>query len=801
MFSRLLKGRKEATPAVETEPVARKKKKSSRKTPSTRRSKSRSSSRKEYSEDANSSVSGHQQVQDSNRYSTNSSYRTDDEELGNGDGVTAEDKFVSYYNQKRATESVDLVAGQQLSPSNSIPETYGSGDHLAEMTASIRKKQMDELEYRRRQRAEEDAGKQGKEQQAEIVEEVAAPDFGGMTTEEQRRAKARMAVEDRKRKAREAVAARKAKAKAASMAKAGVVSDDEDGEDFDGIAQARSQETEQREIEEERLRSEAASLEKRRLLEEAEAARQAQKARDKQEELERQEKLAFEEEERNRQQMEMYREELRLEEELRVAEERAKEEEDLRQLRELEEEERKLNEEMALLQGNTGEDNNDEGISANEDVVEAAEEEKKAREQAEEERRLEEERHKVEEARITTEKLAAEQAEMAKAAHLAAEKLAAEKLATEKIAAEMLAAEQRATEQAEAARLAAEKIAATNKAAAELADQVLEASETDLSALLNGDDSFLGGSLEGSPTPMSPSRKGGLRSSLTKILSVGKKKSADKKGESPASLPKQKVQAKPVSAASSVQKAAIPPVPNSSRGTITPRVLVSSTVSGSAATEPPKRSSPEKIPSPKRTPAAQESLPPPSAVSGPPKHLTIKTETSPPKMASVPPRGTPAHSTPTSTFRPSPRVFSSSSPARSVDSTGSISSVDRIPRSPYMKLQDDQEAEPVCRNPYVPNLHTVRGPCQVCVFRLSEADRARLELNGRSLLVNFTTGGCIHCEAFPPGEDEEPVRICKKCFFDTHLPPERREEAFSGTGALAGTMRMPKATRGRGPVL
>jgi hypothetical protein len=118
-----------------------------------------------------------------------------------------------------------------------------------------------------------------------------------------------------------------------------------------------------------------------------------------------------------------------------------------------------------------------------------------------------------------------------------------------------------------------------------------------------------------------------------------------------------------------------------------------------------------------------------------------------------------------------------------------------------MKLRDDEVPEPVCRNPYVPGLHAVRGHCQVCVFRLSEADRARLELNGRSLLVNFTTGGCISCEAFPPGDDEEPVRICKKCFFDTHLPPERHEEAFSGTGALAGTMRMPKATRGRGPVL
>jgi hypothetical protein len=493
-----------------------------------------------------------------------------------------------------------------------------------------------------------------------------------------------------------------------------------------------------------------------------------------------------------------------------VAEERAREEEELRKFQELEEEERKLNEEMARLEAEAEELGNaqqpeGQAIRASEDWEnEMAEKESKAeedrlsREKAEEEARLEEERQKVEEARIAAEKLADEQSKLAEAARIAAEKLAAERLAAEKLAAENLAAEKLAAEQAkraEEALIALEKFA-TDKGADENVYEDVEPSETDLSALLDGDDSVL--DREGSPVAVSPTKiRGGLRSSLTKILAVGKKKN----NESPARRPNQKAKALPI--ASSTVTSESPPVVATKP--IKPSAPAPSEVSSPTASQLPKRSSPKSAPSPKRTTAPQDSLPPPAIHSAPPsasksspKNLTVETKTSPPKIVSIVPNATPARSTPLVTFKASPRAFPYS-PGRSVDSTGSISSIDHIPRSPFMKPRDDQEPEPVCRHPYVPGLHVVKGPCQVCVFRLSEPDRARLELNGRSLLVDSTAGGCIDCETFPPMEGSDPVRICKKCFFDTHLPPQRHEEAFSGTGALAGIVNAPRDWRRRFP--
>ena len=103
-----------------------------------------------------------------------------------------------------------------------------------------------------------------------------------------------------------------------------------------------------------------------------------------------------------------------------------------------------------------------------------------------------------------------------------------------------------------------------------------------------------------------------------------------------------------------------------------------------------------------------------------------------------------------------------------------------------MKIEADEEPDVICSNAYEPLYHVVKGPCQVCVFRLAEKDRARFEKNGRSLLVNMTAGACVDCEAFPSSEGEDPVRICKSCFFNTHLQHVREEEAFSGVGPLAG---------------
>jgi len=50
----------------------------------------------------------------------------------------------------------------------------------------------------------------------------------------------------------------------------------------------------------------------------------------------------------------------------------------------------------------------------------------------------------------------------------------------------------------------------------------------------------------------------------------------------------------------------------------------------------------------------------------------------------------------------------------------------------------------------------------------------------------MTQGGCIDCQVFPSQEGEDPVRLCKGCFFATHKLRAKEEEAFAGIGALAG---------------
>jgi ribosomal protein L40E len=113
--------------------------------------------------------------------------------------------------------------------------------------------------------------------------------------------------------------------------------------------------------------------------------------------------------------------------------------------------------------------------------------------------------------------------------------------------------------------------------------------------------------------------------------------------------------------------------------------------------------------------------------------------------------------------------------------------------------EDDQEGETggagagagagagqMCDNTFLPNLHAMLAPCQVCVFRLSDSDKKKLEKNGRHLNVYKTKGGCDECLAFPSQEGEDPVRLCRQCFFDTHKLRPKKEEPFSGSRGFSG---------------
>jgi len=130
----------------------------------------------------------------------------------------------------------------------------------------------------------------------------------------------------------------------------------------------------------------------------------------------------------------------------------------------------------------------------------------------------------------------------------------------------------------------------------------------------------------------------------------------------------------------------------------------------------------------------------------------------------------------------------------SMDSMGSHCTINSVPRSPYGKHPPDML---MCKNNFIVKLHVKPMGCQVCIFKLSEAEKDEYEKHERHLRVATTCGGCADCAIFPSAVEEDPVRLCKKCFFDTHLVRAKEGDAFSGSGALAGVQRN-YGTYGRG---
>jgi len=126
-----------------------------------------------------------------------------------------------------------------------------------------------------------------------------------------------------------------------------------------------------------------------------------------------------------------------------------------------------------------------------------------------------------------------------------------------------------------------------------------------------------------------------------------------------------------------------------------------------------------------------------------------------------------------------PKIFETTS----IDSMGSCCTVSSIPPSPFRKQFANM---PICTQPFIPKLHAKLWGCDVCIGKLSEVERELYEKNGRHLRVAMSQGGCRDCTIFPSQPGEPPVRLCKQCFFDTHLIRKRKEEAFGGTGALSG---------------
>jgi hypothetical protein len=76
---------------------------------------------------------------------------------------------------------------------------------------------------------------------------------------------------------------------------------------------------------------------------------------------------------------------------------------------------------------------------------------------------------------------------------------------------------------------------------------------------------------------------------------------------------------------------------------------------------------------------------------------------------------------------------------------------------------------PICTSKYVANLHEDRMGCERCLGCAAEEEKAKFKKEGRHLLIMQVRGGCgRNCKIFPRESDEHPVRLCAKCFHDTH---------------------------------
>ena len=74
-----------------------------------------------------------------------------------------------------------------------------------------------------------------------------------------------------------------------------------------------------------------------------------------------------------------------------------------------------------------------------------------------------------------------------------------------------------------------------------------------------------------------------------------------------------------------------------------------------------------------------------------------------------------------------------------------------------------------CGMKWIPALHGSKDGCERCLHFASEAERLRFQRYGHHYRISSVRGGCSRsCPCFPRTRDEQPVRLCRKCFYDTH---------------------------------
>jgi hypothetical protein len=80
-----------------------------------------------------------------------------------------------------------------------------------------------------------------------------------------------------------------------------------------------------------------------------------------------------------------------------------------------------------------------------------------------------------------------------------------------------------------------------------------------------------------------------------------------------------------------------------------------------------------------------------------------------------------------------------------------------------------KEKEVICSQKYDPRLHKSRAGCERCLHWASQEEKEMFEEKGHHHRIMMVRGGCNQgCAVFPRETDEFPVRLCVKCYYDTH---------------------------------
>lgn len=183
-------------------------------------------------------------------------------------------------------------------------------------------------------------------------------------------------------------------------------------------------------------------------------------------------------------------------------------------------------------------------------------------------------------------------------------------------------------------------------------------------------------------------------------------------------------------------------------------VLTSATAQAPCETTSPKQS-------PKAIPRHQTPRTPPSR-----RHACAPSKRSESKIVRPRPRITKQDGLPHYMTR------TISTPERRTKIESSVSSPHKPPSLLYSRRETAgsfKKKSNECTNKWIPSLHPSRDGCERCLHFASEEERLKFQRDGHHYRIWSVRGGCSRaCPCFPRTPDQAPIRLCRKCFYDTH---------------------------------